>query len=157
MIRFKDLDSAYELRLLHATLYGLLRWIVEEVAWEQATGEPDLIVTEVWRSRAETIRIYEAAGLVPPAVSVHELTKEMGDPWSGCRGLDLSIRRPGIGPYESWRVIPDAQVLAFVALVNGAWRYQASEAHQVALFHDVSGPHVHLQVARGDETKRRPR
>lgn len=155
MIRFKDLHSAHELRLLHGRLYAILTWIVDEGVWTAATGEPDLVVTEVWRSRAETIRIYEAAGVPPPAVSVHETVQEIGDPWSGCRGLDLSVRRPGPGAYETWPLMPQDEIRAFVAAVNGAWCYHPEERFQVALYHSVSGPHVHLQVARGDVTQRR--
>jgi hypothetical protein len=156
MIRFKDLESAYELRLLHRTLYSVLRWIVDEGAWHEATGESDLVVTDVWRSQAETDRIYREAGLPAPARSVHSETLHPGDPHTGCRGLDLSVRRPTPGkPYAEWPPIERGRLERFVAAVNEAWRYHPEERYQVALLHDVAGLHVHLQVARENLTARR--
>lgn len=155
MIRFKDLASAYELRLLHPRLYDILSWIVDDGVWKAATGEPDLVITEVWRSRQETLRIYEEAGLPAPAISVHETIKELGNHWSGCRGLDLSIRRPISGSYDGWPLIVPDQVVAFVARVNATWLYHPEDRFKVALYHSVAGPHVHLQVARENVTVRR--
>lgn len=155
MLAFERSHIAKETALLHPTLWTILRLIADGL-WFEHTQQENVIVTQIFRTRAQTIAIYQAAGLTPPDSSVHESVKIAGDAMSGCRGCDLSVRmaRPGMR-YDEWSFLPSTRVRAFVDAVNATWRYQESEAHQVALYHSVSGPHVHLQVRPNDETKRR--
>lgn len=104
-----------------------------------------MLVTDLYRPREETVEIYVAAGETPPRVSVHEVKP--------CRGADVAVRVPaGDG---RWEQLSFGTARAIEGAVNAAWRYQESEAHQVALFHDIAGAHIHLQCRPGDETRRR--
>jgi hypothetical protein len=157
---FKRVEEAFEYRLLHPTLDKIVRWMVEDRIWWDETGEEEAVVTEVWRSQQETERIYAAAGLPAPKASVHGDRKDPMNALSGCRGIDFSVRSFSAGcrsgrPYAEWPFIDRDMLVRLVARINGAWRYQKSEAHQVAVLHDISGLHLHLQVRQGDETQRR--
>jgi hypothetical protein len=152
MLTFVRSATARDVGMLHPTLWKILREIVD-VLWLEHTGQSNVYVTELWRPREETIRLYQSAGLAPPAFSVHETAKVLGDPWSGCRGADLSVRTTRAGQrYEDWPRLPVPVCREVVAAINRRWRYQESEAHQVALYHSVTGPHVHLQVRPDQET-----
>jgi hypothetical protein len=156
MIAFKQVSIASEMRLLHPRLAHILGWIGDTDVWRRTTGCSFFVITCLFRSRDQTVKLYEEAGKAPPAVSVHECVKLPMDPWSGCRGADISARRPSLtAPYGQWEFLPDDVLHRFVEEVNSAWRYHEAERYNVALYHSVSGPHVHLQVARLDETKRR--
>jgi|SRR6187431_549073 len=135
MIAFKRMIDAEHYAILHPRLKDILSEIVGGI-WHEETGDDLVVVTELWRSREETIARYRSAGLQPPAASVHEQVP--------CRGADLSIL--AVGERAAKKV---------VARVNTRWRYEASENHEVALFHDVAGVHIHLQCRPGDETRRR--
>lgn len=152
MLAFVRSHLAHDVAMLHPTLWRIVREIADWM-WLEYTNQENVYVTSLWRSRAETVRLYEEAGVAPPAASVHEAVRMLGDPWSGCRGADLSVRmqRPG-QPYDTWPLLPPKVSRAFVEAVNKKWRYQESEAHQVALYHAVSGPHIHLQVRPEQET-----
>jgi hypothetical protein len=158
MLLFKNVYDAPETGILHSRLWTIVEWSF--LPWQEETGEPVIIVTEVWRSRQQTLRIYAEAGLPAPAFSVHEDTRQFGNPLTGCRGIDFSARSAsrGIGlglAYGEWPLIPRFRLEAFAERVNATWRYHAADEKQVALVHDVSGLHVHLQVRSGDETVRR--
>jgi hypothetical protein len=144
--------------MLHRTLWSVFTWA--EPAWTRTTGQRHLVVTCVWRSQQETNELYAAAGLPAPLTSVHATVQTLSDPFSGVRGIDLSARDADAGlasgkPYEQWPLLDRELLNAFAAAVNGAWRYQPEERYQVALVHSVNALHVHLQVARGDTTRRR--
>lgn len=152
MLTFVRSATARDVATLHPTLWAIVREIAD-VLWLEHTGQENVYVTELWRSREETLRQYRSAGLPPPAFSVHEAVKVLGDPLSGCRGADLSVRMFRAGQrYEDWPRLPVPVCREVVAAINRRWRYQESEAHQVALYHSVTGPHVHLQVRPGSET-----
>lgn len=158
MLLFKNTHDAPETGILHARLWSIVEWSIP--VWQEETGEIVIVVTEVWRSRQQTLRIYAEAGLPPPAFSVHEETRQFGNPLTGCRGIDFSARSAGAGigrglEYGEWPLIERDSLLDFAARVNSTWRYHAADQKQVALVHDVAGLHVHLQVRPGDETVRR--
>lgn len=135
MLAFKRAADAEHFAILHPTLKEILVEIVNGI-WREETGGDLVVVTELWRSRDETIARYRSAGLQPPEASVHEQVP--------CRGADLSVL-----------AITAEGARKVVSRVNTRWRYEAAETHQVALFHDVAGVHLHLQVRPGDETRRR--
>ncbi len=141
---------AQQWRLVHPVLAEVVFDFV--AIWREITGESGLYATSIFRRRADTLRIYEAAGLEPPAVSVHESSHDPSEPLSGCRGVDVGVRRIFSG--QPGTVDPADAAMAVDAL-NTRWRYQASDAHQVALFHKVDGWHVHLQCRPLAETCRR--
>jgi hypothetical protein len=152
MLTFVRSYVAHDVASLHPTLWSIVREIADWM-WAEYTHQENVYVTQLWRSHDETVRIYREAGLPPPASSVHEAARVLGDPWSGCRGADLSVRMYRAGqPYDTWPTLPPSVVRELVAAVNQKWRYQSGEQHQVALFHHVSGPHVHLQCRPGQET-----
>jgi len=159
MLIFKTTKTALEARLLHPTLWTILAELADS-QWKQLTNQDHLVVTELWRSREQTIARYATSGLARPAFSVHESVKEAGAAFSGCRGADISVRNATAGlsartPYADWPFI-DADICRMVAdRINSSWRYQDSEAHQVALYHAVAGVHIHLQCRPGNETVRR--
>lgn len=155
MLCFPRNHVAKEVALLHPTLWTIVQEIADSL-WLRHVGQADVYVTQIFRTHDQTIAIYQAAGLPPPASSVHESVKIAGDPMSGCRGCDLSVRmvRPG-QRYDEWPFLSPSPIRDLVAAVNQRWQYQESDAHQVALYHSVSGPHVHLQVRPSNETKRR--
>lgn len=155
MLTFVHSATARDVASLHPTLWTIVREIVDGL-WLEHTGQEHVYVTEMWRPREKTIAIYRAAGLPPPAASVHESTKVLGESLSGCRGTDLSVRMARVGlAYTEWPFLPNGVIRQLVNAVNERWRYQESDQHQVTLYHAVSGPHVHLQCRAGDETVRR--
>lgn len=159
MLIFKDSREAFETGLLHPTLRTIVRELADGL-WQKLTNQEHLVVTELWRSREQTIARYASAGLPPPAFSVHEAVKENGHPLSGCRGADISVRNANAGlaagrPYQDWPFLDPALCRQVVVAINAEWRYQESERHQVALYHNIDGVHIHLQVRPGDETLRR--
>ncbi|MDX1388816.1 MAG: hypothetical protein R3344_06475, partial [Acidobacteriota bacterium] len=88
MIAFKTRQELLEWQDVHPTLVE----IVEDLddLWWSRGGLRILVVTEVYRSRAETIAAYEAAERTPPRISVHEVKP--------VRGVDCSVRIPrGLG------------------------------------------------------------
>jgi len=155
MLCFARPVVAAQVALLHPTLWTIVQAIANGL-WLEHTGQDNLVVTELFRTHDQTVALYTRAGLAAPAASVHESVKVAGDALSGCRGADLSVRmaRPGLR-YDEWPFLPTSMVRHLVRAVNERWRYQQSEQHQVALFHAVSGPHVHLQVRPQGETVRR--
>jgi hypothetical protein len=155
VLTFARSSIARDVASLHPTLWQIVRELADGM-WFEYTSQENMIVTEMFRTHDETVRIYTEAGLTPPAASVHEAVRVLGDPWSGCRGADISVRmaRPGMR-YQDWSYLPSTLIRACVTAINKRWRYQESEAHQVALFHDIAGLHVHLQVRSGQETIRR--
>ena len=159
MLIFKHVKTALEARLLHPTLWAILAELADG-QWKRLTNQEHLIVTELWRSREQTIARYASAGLPPPAFSVHEATKEPGNALSGCRGADVSVRNANAGlashkEYADWPFL-DPDLCRLVAdRLNERWRYQETEAHQVALYHAVDGVHIHLQCRADNETVRR--
>lgn len=160
MIKFRTVGDSIEMRLLHPRLAEIVTWLVDGGTWSAITGTRDAIVTEVWRSRQQTVAIYEAAGLAPPAASVHEAIKTVGNPLSGCRGIDFSARDGDRGailglPYEHWPMLSTERLKALETRINAIWQYNAADDKQVALVHSVSGVHLHLQVRPDAETRRR--
>jgi hypothetical protein len=155
MLTFVRTATAHDVASLHPTLWRILREVADQL-WLEHTGQENVYVTELWRSREATLRLYQEAGMTPPATSVHEAVRVLGDPWSGCRGADLSVRmhRPG-QRYEDWPMLPPKVCRDAAAAINRRWQYQATEEHQVALYHAVSGPHIHLQVREQQETSPR--
>jgi hypothetical protein len=159
MLIFKATKTALEARLLHPTLWTILAELADG-EWKRLTNQEHVVVTEVWRSREQTIARYASAGIAPPVFSVHEAVKEVGVHLSGCRGVDISVRDANAGlaarrPYADWPFL-EPQLCRLVAdQINERWCYQESDAHQVALYHAVDGPHVHLQVRAQGETVRR--
>jgi hypothetical protein len=145
MLSFARAIVAFETKHLHPTLEQILRETADGL-WQLHTGQEYVIVTDIYRTHEETIRIYSEAGLKPPVVSVHELG----------RGVDLSVRMATPGrTYQEWPFLPAKLIREYVSAVNRRWRYQESEEHQVALYHNVAGVHVHLQCRPGGETVRR--
>ena len=144
MIILKGQTEWGELHLLHPTLLRVLQYA--DSIWGRYTGEQVMVITCIYRDRDETVRIYNQAGKKPPRVSVHELLP--------CRGLDLGVRRvrPTLD-YGSWPLMADEMGFRLASDINQKWCYQESEDHQVALYHNVSGPHIHTQVR--DETAER--
>lgn len=160
MLLFRKVAESLEMRLLHPRLVQIVEWLHEDGVWELHLDTPLIPVTDVWRSRQQTVRIYEAAGQPPPAYSVHETTKAMWDPMSGTRGIDLSARDARVGlmrqlTYAQWPMHDMVRLEQLEAAINASWRYNTADDKQVALLHSVSGLHLHLQVRPGDETKRR--
>lgn len=141
MLCFKISSDARFFAILHPTLQEIVLDLTNGI-WKEKTGEEDLVLSELWRDHDDTVASYRAAGLDPPKISVHELLP--------CRGADVSVRRRLDGAY-----LPDAQVKEVVEELNQRWQYHLTDRYQVALFHDVRGPHIHLQVRPGTETKRR--
>lgn len=155
MLTFARSSIARDVASLHPTLWQIVRELADGM-WFEYTSQENMIVTEMFRTHDETVRIYTEAGFTPPAASVHESVRVFGDPWSGCRGADISVRmaRPGMR-YQDWPFLPATVVRKAVTAINNRWRYQESEAHQVALFHSVAGTHLHLQCRPERETVRR--
>lgn len=153
MICFKTTGELDEWRGVHP----ILKEVVKDWAeiWGLITGAPLVVITEIYRSHQESVEIYAAAGLVAPAVSVHETRPEQWVELSGIRGVDASTRAPRSGQYSGWPHSPDGHVEQAVQELNQRWIYQAGGAHQVALYHSVGGKHVHLQCRPGSETHRR--
>lgn len=155
MLTFVRSHTSYDVATLHPTLRRILFEIADGL-WADETNQENVYVTCLWRCRDDTVRLYAEAGLPVPAFSVHEAVRVLGDPMSGCRGADLSVRMQRYGqPYETWPMLPPQVARRLVDAVNRRWRYQESEEHQVAIYHAVSGPHVHLQCRPGNETGER--
>ena len=87
------------------------------------------IVTNLWRSNAEQIRIYRnnAKFVKKPWRSVHEL-------WRGC---DVSIKN-----------LTSEEIKAIVEAINEIYQYDKDRpTKKTAIHHDVgAGDHIHIQV-----------
>ena len=159
IVVFKSPVQVFQTHLLHATLQAVFRDIVDRF-WVESIGERTLVVTEIFRTRAQTIAYYQAAGLPVPDSSPHETVKIQGNPYTGCRAFDISDRSAdrGIGgglEYAMWPHLEVEKLTDLVKRVNHEWRYEPSERHQVALLHNVRGRHLHFQVRPDQETGRR--
>lgn len=161
MVLFKSSVQVFQTHLMHSVLATVFRDVVDRFWWE-TIGERTLVVTEIWRSRDQTIAYYQAAGLPVPEASPHETVKIPMDPFSGCRAFDISDRSADRGlreglDYGMWPHLEVEKLTALVRRVNHEWRYEPSERHQVALLHNVRGRHLHFQVRPANETERRHR
>ncbi len=153
MIACKTKAEAWQIHWLHPRLWEIVCWLEEEL-WHKITAQHVMVLTEIFRTREETTALY--AGRIPPASSVHECKPERGAVLSGTRGVDISDRRVVAGlPYWEWPKMTAGIMELVEHEINRTWQYRESNAHQVAVYHDVKGTHLHLQCRPEDETVRR--
>jgi len=97
-----------------------------------------LRLTGVRRSRTRTLEIYLRAGKPAPPSSVHEATP--------CRGADL-VPVPAATGTDAGADMAAAMAYgpSLAEAINRGWRYPRGKPS--ALWHSVSGLHLHLQVS----------